>query len=249
LVFCQSIIIKCKKTNYILFGNKKTSNIPISINNEQITRVFETKFLGIIVQADLKWNMHINSLANKISKTIGVINKLKPVLAAPHLRLLYQSLIEPYISYCCIVWASPEKHCSLETLFKLQKRAVRTILSVHYLAHSAPLFQKLSILNIYLLCLNQILIFVYKSTNFLLPSHCANYFTRTKDIHSHATRGHQYDLFLTNAQKNCRINSLSIRGPRYWNSIPVYIRTATSLRMFKNHLKQYLITTTSSNYT
>ena len=164
--------------------------------------MFETKFLGIIVQADLKWNMHINSLANKISKIIGVINKLKPVLAAPHLRLLYQSLIEPYISYCCIVWASPEKHCSLETLFKLQNRAVRTILSVHYLAHSAPLFQKLNILNIYLLCLNQILIFVYKSTNFLLPSHYANYFTRTKDIHSHATRGHQYDLFLTSAQKN-----------------------------------------------
>jgi len=213
------VSLNVKKTNYILFGNKKLPDIIISINNEKITRVFQTKFLGIIVQANLKWDAHINTVANKISKTVGIMNKVKYILATAHLKLLYQCLIEPYLNYCCIVWASPVKHTTLETLHKLQKRAVRVILFATYRAHSKPLFHRLNILHIYHLCLAQILTFVYKSVNHLLPSHCTNYFTFTKDVHSYATRGHKYNLYLIHAQKTCSTNSLASRGPKYWKKI------------------------------
>jgi len=234
--------LNVKKTNYMLFSNKKPPDILISIANERVTRVFQTKFLGVIVQANLKWNAHINSVANKISKIIGILNKVKYILARANLKLLYRCLIEPYLNYCCIVWASPEKNSTLETLHRLQKRAVRVILFASYRAHSKPLFDKLNILNIYYLCLSQILTFVYKSINHLLPSHCTNYFTRTTDIHSHATRGHIYNLYLINVHKTCRANSLTFRGPKYWKTLPDFIRSATSLSMFKNRLKQYLLT-------
>jgi hypothetical protein len=59
--------LNIEKTNYILFGNKKLANIPVSINNETIKRVYETKFLGVIIQANLKWDTHIGLLQNKIS--------------------------------------------------------------------------------------------------------------------------------------------------------------------------------------
>jgi len=38
-----------KKTNYILFADKKSSDIHLTINNEKIIRVYETKFLGVII--------------------------------------------------------------------------------------------------------------------------------------------------------------------------------------------------------
>jgi len=98
------------------------------------------------MQADLKWTSHINILVNKISKTVGIINQIKYVLATVHLKLLYQSN-------------------SLESLYKPQKRAVRVISFAKYHDHSKPLFHRSDILNIYLLCLNQILTFVYKSLN------------------------------------------------------------------------------------
>ena len=78
--------------------------------------------------------------------------------------MLYLSLTEPYLTYCCIVWASPQKTTSLEVLYKLQKRAARIIMFVHYqlmLSHYLEL--KLNILDIY------ILIFVYKHYNNLWP--------------------------------------------------------------------------------
>ena len=56
-----------KKTNYIIFGNKKINDIPVTISREQINRVNETEFLGVIIQASLKWNAHIKVIQNKIS--------------------------------------------------------------------------------------------------------------------------------------------------------------------------------------
>ena len=87
----------------------------------------------------------------------------------------------------------------------------------------------------------QILIFVYKSLNSLLPHHCTNYFIETKHIglHSHATRGHETNLYLAQARKVCRRNS--IIGPKYWKLLPNFIKkTASSLNIFKNRLNKYL---------
>jgi len=46
-----------------------------------IARTYETKLLGIIIQADLKWNTYNVQLKNKISKLIEIINKAKSLLA------------------------------------------------------------------------------------------------------------------------------------------------------------------------
>ena len=234
--------LNVKKTNYILFGNKKPPDISLLINNEKLMRVYETKFLGVIIQANLKWNTHVRLLENKISKTIGVISKVKNTLATPHLKILYRSLIEPYLNYCSIVWANPEKVTSLETLHKLQKRATRLILFANYRAHSKPLFHKLNILNIYDLCRTQILTFVYKSCNGLLPNSYKNYFTFTKDKHNYPTRSSKdYNLYRTTAHKSCRANALINRGPKYWNSLPVSLKSATSIGIFKRYLKEHII--------
>jgi len=134
------------------------------------------------------------------------------------------------------------KKGSLEVLYKLQKRSVRVISSAYYRAHTKPLFRKLNILNIYYLCQIQIATFIYKSINHQLPCHCTNYFTRTNDLHSHATRGHEYDLYIVKAHKTCRANSLTSRGPKYWKTLPDFIRSATSLAIFKSRLKEHLLT-------
>ena len=93
------------------------------------------------------------SIANKISKVIGIINKIKHTLSTDHLKLLYQSLIQPYLNYCCIVWAGHKKNTSLTTLYKLQKRSVRVVLLRSYHDHSEPFFRELKLLSIYQLCL------------------------------------------------------------------------------------------------
>jgi len=112
--FCANLLsLNVKKTNYISFGHKQIPDIDIFINSEKINRVYETKFLGVIIQHNVKWHAHSYLIKNKISKTIGIMNKVKHILSTSHLQLLYQTLIEPYLTYCSIIWASPEKTPSL----------------------------------------------------------------------------------------------------------------------------------------
>ena len=132
----------------MLFSNKKLPDISIIIGKENIMRVFETKFLGVVIQPNLKWNSHVSSVANKISKTVGIIFKVKNILSSAHLTILYHSLIEPYLHYCCIVWATHSESTLLETLLKLQKRCCRIICYAPPKAHSRPLFNKLRVFTI-----------------------------------------------------------------------------------------------------
>lgn len=234
--------LNIKKTNYILFGNKKLPDITILINNEVIMRVYETKFLGIIIQSNLKWDAHIRLLRNKISKSVGIMSKAKHLLTTTHLKILYRSLIEPYLNYCCIVWANPEKNTILELIHKLQKRAIRIILYADYRAHTKPLFNKLDILNIYDLCRTQILSFVYKSCNKLMPSKYNNYFILAKEMHHYTTRSSKYgNLYIINACKSCRVNTLTSRGPKYWNLLPNSLKLASSFGSFKRSIKKLFI--------
>ena len=240
VLICFHLILK--KTNYILFGNKKVCDVPIFINQEQITRVYETKFLGVIIQDTLKWNSHINMIRTKVSKSIGIINKAKNLLSTSHLKLLYQTLTEPYLSYCCVIWASPCKNTALETIHLLQKRYVRLISYAMFGAHSKPLFYKLDILNIYDLCRYQILLFVFKSINCLLPSRYTNYFTFTKEMYRYQTRSSKDRKLLTaTAQRSARINTLASRGPKCWNSLPTTIRSSLSQRTFKTSVKAHFL--------
>jgi len=62
----------------------------------------------------------------------------------------------PYLTYCCIVLANPERTTSLEVIYKLKKRAAQIIMYVHYLNHAEPLFRKLNIFK------RQILIYVFE---------------------------------------------------------------------------------------
>ena len=115
-------------------------NINILINNQKIDRVNQTKVLGVIVQHNLKWHSQMHCIQGKIAKTIGVLNKAKNILSVSYLNLLYQSLIEPYPNYGCIIWANSEKSTILEVLHKLQKRAARVIVHANRRAHSRPIF-------------------------------------------------------------------------------------------------------------
>src|SRR3984885_11494523 len=73
-------------------------NHNIIINNKIISRVSQTKFLGIIIDEHLTWHPHITLVKNKVAKIIGIVKKLKYTLPSKTLKTLYNSLILPHLS-------------------------------------------------------------------------------------------------------------------------------------------------------
>ena len=81
-------------------------------------------FLGVIVDENLNWKCEISHVADKVSKSIGIIRKSALCLSASS-QTLCISLVYPYFFYWNLVWASTYK-TNLALLVILQKRAVRT---------------------------------------------------------------------------------------------------------------------------
>ena len=60
--------------------NKKVIVPTLTIDGVNIDRVQHFNFLGLIFDTHLNWHKHIEKIANKCSRTIGIIHKLKHVL-------------------------------------------------------------------------------------------------------------------------------------------------------------------------
>ena len=101
----NKLSLNVKKTNFMVFGNKHINEtLKIRINNEDIVKVSETKFLGIYLDFRLNWKKHIQNISNKVSKCIAIIYRASRVLNETALIMLYNTLVLPYFTYCSEVW-------------------------------------------------------------------------------------------------------------------------------------------------
>ena len=128
-------------------------------------------------------NGHIQKISNKISRSLGIMNRLKRFLPKNILRILYNSLILPHIQYSLLVWGHKSSR-----VFKLQKRAIRLISLSKYNAHTDPLFKSLNLLKMEDIFNLKALKFYYKYTKNTLPKYFCQMFTRINDQHHHETR-------------------------------------------------------------
>ena len=83
---------------------KKIIQPNIQINGSNIEFVENFMFLGITINNKFIWNSHINKVTNKISKTVGILNKLRSFLPSGVLQTIYNTLILPHLIYGILAW-------------------------------------------------------------------------------------------------------------------------------------------------
>ena len=91
----------------------------------------------------MNWNSHVQKIANKISRTLGVMNRLKPYMPISAMKLMYDSLILSHLQFGITNWGF-----EWDRISKLQKRALRIMTNSGYNAHTEPLFKQLYLLKV-----------------------------------------------------------------------------------------------------
>ena len=144
----NKLSLNVKKTHYIVFsGGKRPPNaLDIKIDNQEISRVLKTKFLGVVVDSKLSWKEHIAYITGKIARGIGLISKARRYLNRDSLLSLYYYFIYPYLIYCNHVWGAAAK-THTRTLCTLHKCVVRIISGVKPRTYSDHLFKELNLLK------------------------------------------------------------------------------------------------------
>jgi len=120
----------------------------LSFGGQPLTQSNVTKFRGVYLDEHLTWKHHINFACKQIAKSVGILSRTRFYLSCKTKLMLYYALIYPYITFCNSKWSSTYVS-NLNRIYLLQKGAVRAVTNSEYRAHTAPLFTKLKILDIF----------------------------------------------------------------------------------------------------
>ena len=120
----------------------------------------------------------------------------------------------------------------------MQKKALRIITSP-YNEHSAPLFQKLKLLNLYQINDLVISIFMFDFQKGNLSNYFDDILTLNKQVHNYSTRNSRS---INKQYIRTDYGKLSIRtkGTDLWNSIPCRIKESYTQAQFKRKMKLQL---------
>ena len=118
----------------------------------------------MLIDNNLTWKQHIDYINEKISKTAGIIARLRHFIPLDTLKTIYKALLSSYLSYGIITCGQPAK-THANQLFLLQKRALHLMHFGHYTAHESPYFLSSNILPLNMLYLKSVAILMYDSTN------------------------------------------------------------------------------------
>lgn len=229
------------KTKYIIFKPRSKPDdceIILKFQEAPIERVTIYKFLGILFEENLSWTPHVNKIHASISRSIGILYKIRTLVPGWLRRQLYYSLVHSHLHYCLLVWGSTTK-TNIDRLFVLQKRAVRCIENLQRTDHTAPFFLKHSFLNISQLFQLKLSIYIF------------NEFNRDQSTFFDAflPRNIQYNLRYDSyripwSRTNYGHTKLAYLIPDFLNKHPAVremLHECGSKHTFKRNIKRYLL--------
>jgi len=76
----------------MIFDNDQNKNVALECKESM-------RYLGVIIDNNLSWRNHIDHVAIEISRTVGLICKLRQFLPRHTLLTIYRSLVTPYLTY------------------------------------------------------------------------------------------------------------------------------------------------------
>lgn len=221
------------KTNYIAFSitninRPNFQKIDIDKNGTDIKEVEHTKYLGIIIDKNLKWNEHIAYLTKRVRKLIHKFYQLKDLLSKNMLVLVYKSLVESLLRYGLLVWGALYAN-SLKTLSTVQNYILKIIFKKKRCYPTRLLYGR-NISNIRSLYFHTLTTYTYKK------EHLKNAVS-----HKIATRSMTRNLLNVPASnKNVISRFAYCLASKAYNLLPLDIRNIKYYKRFSHQCKIYI---------
>ncbi|XP_071947425.1 uncharacterized protein [Antedon mediterranea] len=111
-----------------------------NLNGHDLKCVNHIKLLGVTLQDNLKWEMHIHDIVAKACRRLYTLIILKKAKApSKDLLQVYTCYIRPLVEYACPVWHSSITKDQTKSIERIQKRALRIIYGMNYVSYESAL--------------------------------------------------------------------------------------------------------------
>ena len=75
------------------------SGYVLQIQGKDIERVTKFNYLGVILDEQLHWKEHTDSICNKVNKRLGLLARIRSCLTLKAAKCVYNTLIEPILCH------------------------------------------------------------------------------------------------------------------------------------------------------
>lgn len=110
----------------------------------QLTKCYEYKYLGIIIDQHLRWDRHTQTTAKRLRRTLYKFRLLRNKLNTITLRQVYHAIVQSIVQYCVLIWGGAYA-VHLNSVECAQRCVLRVALKKHYLYPSAKLYTDMNV--------------------------------------------------------------------------------------------------------
>ena len=240
---CNKISLNASKTEIIIFKGKNeiiTKKWNFRISGQKLTLKNHVKYLGIYLDEHLSWKKDIDFLTQKLSRSVGILSKLRHSLSYTSLIQLYYAIFDSHTSYHLPVLGNISVEY-LNSIKSLQNKAIRiihfkkntdTVLPLYIQSKILPIEQNLKLKS----CL-----FAQSQLSDRIPKFFSNYLTPLGNNHNHNT-----NRVVRLAFDFENVNNIQSTITTHWNEIVPHLKlddrpAILTKGCFKKHIKAYLI--------
>ena len=192
------------------------------------------KNVGVLLDNQLLMRNQVNKVVSYSYKLLNDIRKIRPILSMKHTEMLVHSVVTSRLDYCNSLYINLDANNTFK-LQKVQNYAARVVVRQRKRQSARPILHTLHWLNIKLRVIFKILLLTYKS----IVGQCSS--NLSFQYKSYNCRPDDFlKLELTFAKTNYGKRTFCYTAPRLWNSLPIAIRSSTSVESFKCSLKTFL---------
>ena len=113
-----SLLFEFTRLNGLLLNSDKSSlinfrphvvrmnnNFSVHVDGTSNSETHSVKYIGITLQSNLSWDLHINEVKNKIAPAIYILYGFKNKLSVKGKLMIYNGLIHPHLNYLACMYA------------------------------------------------------------------------------------------------------------------------------------------------
>ena len=222
-----------EKSHVVLSDNHKRD---INILSERIQNTPSETLLGITIDNDLKFDIHVKSLCKKANLKLHALARISSFMSSTKLRILMKSFILSQFNYCPLVWMFYSRECN-NLINRVHERALR-IAYKDYTSTFQDLLLNDKSVTIHNRNLQLLATEIYKYLNGFSPKIMEQIFSL--NAHNHDLRSkisfRDYNFKTVHYGQQ----SIAYLAPRIWKQVPTDIKESISIRSFKLKIKSWV---------
>ena len=228
------------KCQYMLITTKKVDSDPIiKLEDVNISRVSNLKYLGVQLDDNLKFHDHIEYLCGKMYQLCGVTFRLRDNLNLESAKNVYYSCIYSVLKYCIGIWGGVLQCTERGTrLIALHRRVTKNLFAKF--SHGVCVYKSMKVLKLPDIHRLHVGLYMYKVVRMnACPTLQLNLDLRYPQ-HDYGTRNRNNPIVPFPRVDSIKIN-FQYQCTKIWSELPPDIRDSNSLGVFKRKLIEFFL--------